>query len=56
MAIPIFSVLENGKFCYILLVIGLVLIIVGLLIIIFWQKGFVRLEFLECPEYKNLYV
>jgi len=50
------SASKKRKLPYIFLVMGLVLIIAGLLIIVFWQRGFIRLVPLECPEFKNLYV
>ncbi|KKP39211.1 MAG: hypothetical protein UR29_C0008G0007 [Candidatus Woesebacteria bacterium GW2011_GWC2_33_12] len=48
--------MANGKLPYIMLVMGLILVIAGLLIIISWQRGFVRLVPLQCPEYRKLYV
>jgi len=50
------SAFKNRKLPYISLVMGLVLIIAGLLMIVFWQRGFIRLVPLQCPEYKDLYV
>jgi len=40
------------KRIYILGAVGLILIIIGLLIIIFWQRGFVQLQPLECPKFR----
>ena len=31
-------------------IIGELLIVVGLIVIIYWQRGFVQLKWLQCPE------
>lgn len=38
------------KWQVLLIFIGFLLIITGLIIIISWQKGFVQLKWLQCPE------
>lgn len=32
------------------LIFGFILIIAGLIVIIFWQRGFIQLKWLQCPE------
>jgi hypothetical protein len=52
----LFSPFKYSKLPYILFVTGLVFIIAGLLIIVFWQRGFVRFQPLPCPKFQIIYV
>jgi hypothetical protein len=38
---------------YNLVLIGLILIIIGLVVIVFWQRNFVQLQPLQCPQYEQ---
>jgi hypothetical protein len=36
-----------------LMIIGLVLIVIGLVMLIYWQREFVQLQPLNCPQFRN---
>ena len=38
------------KWQLISLICGFILIIAGLIVIILWQRGFIQLKWLQCPE------
>jgi len=43
---------ELEKWQLISFIVGVIFFIAGLIVIILWQKGFVQLKWLQCPEYK----
>lgn len=42
--------IKVGLLPSILLILGFVCIIIGLIIIIYWQRGFIQIRWLECPK------
>jgi len=44
--------IEIEKWQLVLFIVGAIMIIVGLVIIILWQRGFIQLRWLPCPGYK----
>ncbi len=37
---------------FICLLVGFLLVITGLIIFVFWRRGFIQLKWLQCPEFE----
>jgi hypothetical protein len=51
-----FKTVQFNPISIVFLIAGFVLVILGLVVIILWQRGLVMLQWLPCPDIKILYV